>query len=761
MKLINYWHNKEQQVLIKYLDDDNVKRYKKIDYEAYFWVLKTDLEKVDEVLKGLIVSDKFSKSESEITFTVGEEENEWVKIYYQPINEIYLKSITKSIIDKLNSNHIKHFELDLFPADCYMLDNPEIEISDEYDILYYDIETDDRKGGVEIGRDRILSICGIDNKGNKFEITDENETAMLERFMELLEKYDIIVGWNSEKFDFPYIKKRVSTNGIFGSFKTIISIDLMKVFMGSFAVSHTFGKKYIESFALDYIAREYLQDQKIEIGDGGGYGGRIWRLYNEDLPQLLKYNMQDCILLKKLDEKFHLLRNEIEVARYVGFPLSKTRSASAIVDNVLLRECRKRKIHWKTSPNYGESEKPHQEGGAVLEPIPGLHNNINIYDFNSLYPNIFRTFNISPDTVLETKEEGCIELPNKINYSNKTVGFVPEVLDKLTTLRLKYKAEKVKLKAEGKKEEATVMDFQETALKVIILSIYGIMGAPFSRYFDIRVANSITQTGQHLITNIAKELNSNGFSVKGGDTDSLFFQLNDESKREEVEILIKNTIQRIVDSTHTKRPNTLKMSHEKTLSKFLILSKGDEGEGAKKKYAGRCIWDDGKICDEMYFRGIELHKASELQITKAFLKEILTYVLWNEPQILELEKIIKKYKNKILNRDVKAEDITIVKKVGKMASEYKTVPEHVRLATEKMKETGEFFYVGQKVPHIIITNNPLRAIHKRDFKGDYDERYYWENQIWNPVYRVVKTIFPKYSWEKWKEGCKEMQQTLW
>ena len=758
MKLINYYLNKSQQIVIKFLDDNENKQYNKIDYQAYFWILKKDLDKTDEVLKDLVVEDFFSKQTSKITFTKGIEEGEWLKIYYNPINEVYLKSIIREIIKVLDINDIKHFELDLFPSDLWMLDNPNIEIADKYDILFFDIETDDRKGGVIVGRDRILSICGIDDKGNKFEFCDDDEKIILEKFIKLLDDYDIIIGWNSNKFDVPYIKARLLKNKIYFSFKSIIHIDLMKVFMSSFAISHTLGTRYIESYALDFIAREYLQDQKLEIGDGEGYGGRIWRMFENDREKLLKYNMQDCVLLKKLNEKYHLIDNELEISKYVGFPLSTTRSASAIVDKLLLRECRKRKIHWKTAQDV--KDKPHQEGGAVLEPIPGLHENVNIYDFNSLYPNIFRTFNISPDTIIDKKEDDCIVLPNKCMYTNKFIGFVPEVLDKMTTLRLKYKAELIKFKKEGKKEEANLMSFRETALKVIILSTYGIMGAPFSRFFNIDVANSITTQGQYLLKTIAKELDANGYLVVGGDTDSVFFKIDNEDDREEVEKIMKETIDRIVKETNTHRQNTLKISHEKTLKKFLVLNKGSGGEGAKKKYAGRCIVNDGKECDELYFRGIELHKSSELKITKQFLEEILKYILWEDSlEIKKLEELILKYKKRIVNKDVEADEITIVKRVGKMPEDYKNLPIHVAIAIEKSKEGG-YFYVGQKVAHIILSNKPLKAIHKREFAGEFDTEYYWRSQVFPPTYRVLNTIFSNYNWMKYDTGDMQHQTSI-
>jgi len=233
--------------------------------------------------------------------------------------------------------------------------------------------------------------------------------------------------------------------------------------------------------------------------------------------------------------------------------------------------------------------------------------------------------------------------------------------------------------------------------------------------------------------------------------------------REKAEKIIIDTIQDVYISINTNRPNTLEMSHEKILKKFILLLK-TEDVGAKKKYVGRCIWDDGNIIDDLYYRGIELHKASEIQITKRFLEEVVRKILWFEDDIKHFDiniiiDIILKYKKLILNRKVKAEDITIIKKVGRSINDYKNIPVHVKLAQKKSKD-GEFFFVGQRVPYIVISNNPLTVIHKNEFNGKYDEKYYWENQIFPPIHRLLKTIFPKYNWNKYAEGSKDIQKGL-
>lgn len=754
-KLINYGHNKKNEIILKLLSNNKEIVHKKVHYDFYFYILTKDLDAFKSVLEFFDFVDKYTYKKVDIYFKF-EEEGKYTKVICDISGDYYFRNFSMALTDFLDQNSITHFDADLNPGDLYILDN-NIEISEKYDILYFDIETDDRKGGIVIGRDRILSISGVDDKGNEFKFCEDNEKKILLDFIALIGDYDIISGWHSEQFDLPYIKARLKANEIFFSLNNVIHIDLMKAFMQSFAVSHTLGKRYLESFSLNSIAKEYLQDSKIDLGDvGEGYGGRMWHLFENDRARLLEYNLKDCLLLKDLNDKYKLLFNEIEAAVHAKAPLSKTRSMSRTVDFLLLREAKNRGIKFKT-PNKS-IDKPHQPGGAVLEPTPGLHNNINIYDFDSLYPNIFRTFNISPDSILEEEEEDCIKLHNGQFFSNKFQGLIPEVLDRLTTLRLKYKAEQKKLKNEGKIDEAYVFEFKQTGVKILILSIYGISGAPFSRFFDIRVASSICEMGQELLTSLSNDLKKTQFTVIYGDTDSIFIKIDDESKRKHIEELLSNTVNRVVKETNTHRKNTLTVSHEKILSKFIMLAK--EGNiGAKKKYAGRCILDDGDKVDYLYYRGIELHKASELQVTKKFLNDILTYILWDNSNIEEIRKIIFKYKNIILDKKIEISDITITKKVGKMPQDYKSIPAHVKLAVDKSKEQG-YFYVGMKVPYIVVSNNPLKVIHKDDFNKEFDIKYYWENQVFPPIYRILRSVYPNINWDIFKEGSKEMQTLL-
>lgn len=578
--LINYFHNKNSEVVLKLINNETKEiEYKKEEYSHYFFIESKDVEQTQIALKDFIFVQDNNNEMFHLQFDF-RNEGKYTKVVTFFEGTPYLYSVIKEIIKHLDAHNIKHYECDLLPGDNLIL-SEDTQISNTYRILYYDIETKDTQGGVEIGRDRILSICAVDNQGKEYKFSYDNEKETLTDFMKIVENYDMLISWNGKKFDSPYLKARLKVNNILFSFKSIIEIDEMLVFMASFAVKVRSGQKFLTSYSLSNVAKNFINDDKLKLDDDSeGYGGKLWKLFNENRQKLIAYNLQDCRLLKRLDEEFHLIENEIELAKLVKAPLSKTRSLTSMIDFLIIREARKRNTHMISKMFKDEVSKQYA-GGYVLDAVPGLYEKVHIFDFASLYPSIVRTFNLSFDTLLDTNFSGdCIVTPNNIKYS-KTLGIVPAVMNELTELRLKYKNEQQELKDSGDSHKALLKEFQQTAVKVLILGLYGITGAPHSRLFNLSVAETTTLAGQALIKSVIQQLDSNGFKVVMSDTDSVAFQILDDSRLEEAKLLIKIAINKIVKDSNTSFTNYLRMEHEKILSKFIVL--------AKKKYVGLVI----------------------------------------------------------------------------------------------------------------------------------------------------------------------------
>lgn len=159
-------------------------------------------------------------------------------------------------------------------------------------------------------------------------------------------------------------------------------------------------------------------------------------------------------------------------------------------------------------------------------------------------------------------------------------------------------------------------------------------------------------------------------------------------------------------------------------------------------------------------KGIESYQSSQLKISKRFLNEMLKKILIDNVDERVCENLILEYKKKILTKNIQdIDDLVITKKVGRMPETYKNLPAHVALAI-KRKEKGQTFYTSMRVAFIVISEKPLKIIHKDDFAGVYDEKYYWTKCIYPPTYRLLKVVFPNHDWDKYLKGEMSYQSKL-
>jgi len=583
-QLINFWHDKKNNVVLK-LQDKITKQIKlsEVKYPALFWINLEDTDKATKVLDDFAVVNSFTGQTSIIKFKFVKEEK-YCRVTYEPTTTIWLKELIEKIQDKLDENEIKHYELDLWMGANLILNN-KIEIAEDYRILYFDLETKDTEGGIEIGRDQILSICAVDNEGKEFKFCFDDEKTTLQEFVKITKNYDIMIGWNSKRFDVPYLVARCKINDVYFSKKELIFCDLMLIFMSNFAVSHFGGRQYITSYSLDNIAKIFIKDEKLKIKSGGtGYGGRLWDLFQNDREQLLEYNLQDCKLLKRLDEEYNLMSLEINVAKLINAPLSCTRSVSSIVDYSILRESRQLGLHFP-SKRSNVTKIPY-EGGLCELSEPGLYKNVVIWDFSSLYPSLVRLFNISPETLLSKEdienmsEDEYLKTFDGYYFKKNVRGVFPVLLDRLTDLRFKLRDEEEALPKNS--YERKLAEFKQVSVKLVILSAYGNLGSSFSRYYQGNVAASVTGNGRELLQRGIDFISTLDYCKWiYSDTDSWFISFTDLKDVDRFYKDVKSFIDTEVYKQIGLQNKYLDFKLEKIMDNFILLS--------KKKYCGRVI----------------------------------------------------------------------------------------------------------------------------------------------------------------------------
>lgn len=272
-------------------------------YEWYFAIKKSDEQKGN--VEGIL---DYYYQRGVITKLV-DYKGEWLKIYCDLAAAPDMKYKTglrashKELLQELKKEGVVTFEADLSLWKRFVVDNF-VEVAGDLDILYFDIETDDTKGGIVIGRDEILSWAAVNNKGEihyydgepdpslfKGEMPENREKRLLMQLLNLIHTHDMICGWNSSNFDLPYIQERMKKHGLTFDWKRKIHIDMMQ--RCAKVYSYNMFNIGLKGFALNEVARVFLGQQKVVHEQG------IKEMFDNNRALLKEYNIKDVTLLDR------------------------------------------------------------------------------------------------------------------------------------------------------------------------------------------------------------------------------------------------------------------------------------------------------------------------------------------------------------------------------------------------------------------------------------------------------------------------------
>ncbi|MEK6819258.1 MAG: DNA polymerase domain-containing protein, partial [Nanoarchaeota archaeon] len=430
--------------------------------------------------------------------------------------------------------------------------------------------------------------------------------------------------------------------------------------------------------------------------------------------KIVDYNINDCNLVYEILEKTNIIDLAINRSKLTGQPLEKITGSIASFDSLYLRECHKKNLASPT--NEYKKKETKIKGGYVSSLNPGIYKNVLVLDFKSLYPSIIRTFNIDPASYIIKQEKDSIKSPNGALFKNQE-GILPIIIERLHQEREKAKKEKNELAS--------------YAIKTIMNSFFGVLASPNCRYFDMKMANAITNFGQFIIKLTAKEIEKKGLSTIYSDTDSVFIETKTtKEKAHELGIEIQNFINNFYQDyikKNYKRKSFLELEFDKHyLSLMIPQTRNKEETAAKKRYAG-LIYDKGK--EELDIVGLEAIRGDWTEAAQDFQREILMKTFHDEP----IEKFIKEYVKKI--RAGKLDQKLVYKKsIRKNLEEYtKMTPPHVKAARllDKLESNVISYY---------ITINGPEPIQKLKHSLDYD--HYIEKQI-KPIANQILTLLNK------------------
>ena len=645
---------------------------------------------------------------------------------------------------EFSEERIKSYEADIRFVRRFLIDNDiqgyveidgEYEGTDEVDRFYREPELKKAEGKVDLKilsmdietdpKDRIYSIsvvCGdykkvlIDsNKKLKKAVSCKSEEDLLEKFFLLLQDLDpdVITGWNLIDFDLKVIKKRCKKHEVifrFGKDNSESRLTIKKGFFESSSMKAT-GRQVIDAldfvrrsfvklddYRLDTAAEHFLKEKKfVEFTDKGN---EIKEMFEKNQQKLVDYNLKDSQLVIDILDKSGILNLTIKRSVLTGLLLSEVSGSIASLDSIYLKRLRKRGVV-AGSVDYSDREE-RIKGGFVMEPKPGIYDNILVLDFKSLYPSLMRTFNIDP---LSFGKKG-IKAPNGAIFS-KEEGIMPEIIKELLKVREDYRKKKDEL--------------GRYAVKILLNSFFGVMASPACRYYNLDLANGITSFAQFFIKKTAKEIESRGFDVIYSDTDSCFVVggKNAEKVGRKLEKEMNKFYDKFVKEEYGVK-SYLELEYEKCYTKFLMPKlRGKEG-GAKKRYAGLV---DG----ELEITGLEAVRGDWTPLAQNFQKELLMRVFKEE----NVKKFVSDFVSK-LKKGKFDDQLVYSKSVRKPLEEYvKTSPPHIK-AARKLKK-----FSGRKIKYVLTDRGPEPV---DLIKGKLDYKHYLDKQI-KPIAESILVFF--------------------
>ena len=410
---------------------------------------------------------------------------------------------------------------------------------EELNILSFNIEACNPNGMPKVKEDPVMMISFSSNQGfqkvfttkessSDYVETSSNEKELIKRYVDTIqsEDPDIILGYNSDRFDFPYLKERAEKLdvplklGVDGSSLKIVNngrrnASVIKGRIHIDLYSNTRRNLPLEHHTLKRVYKELFGEDKVEIPGHEVYTS--WNDGGEKLEKLFKYSLADVMAVTKIGEK--MLPLSVELTRIVGQPLFDVArmGSGKQVEWYLLRKAFE---YGYMAPNKFGSYLRDVVGGHVQEPIKGLHTNIYYFDFRSLYPSIIVSKNISPDTLVENGTEECHIAP-EFGYKFKKTpqGFIPSVVGKLLENRIQKKAI---MKQSKDPREFQMLNFQQEALKRLTSTIYGLYNHSTFRWYSIECSEAITAWGREFLLKTMEKSEEYGFKPIYADTDGFY-----------------------------------------------------------------------------------------------------------------------------------------------------------------------------------------------------------------------------------------------
>ena len=539
-----------------------------------------------------------------------------------------------------------------------------------------------------------------------------DEAAALDAFLAWVAGYDpdLIIGWNVAGFDLRFLEARCRLHRI--GFTLGRDGGRARVLDGALTTARVPGRVVLDGIEghraafwgfederLGAVARQLLGRDKL-IAPDRNRADAVRALYETDRLALAAYNLEDCRLVREIFDRTRLVDFMVERSRLTGLALGRTGGSVAAFDHLYLPRLHRR---GRVAPDVGAGRAGGGEspGGHVLDSRPGLYRNVALLDFKSLYPSIIRTFRIDPLGLAEPGEDPVAGFAGA--WYAREGGILPALIAALWARRDEAK-------------QTGDQPFQQ-AVKILMNSFYGVLGARGCRFFDPRLASSITMRGHEIIRRSKAFIEDQGFEVIYGDTDSLFVLLGERPDAREVASDLADRLngwwrERLAEEHRLE--SRLEIEFESLFERFLMPTMRGTATGTKKRYAG-LVRDGGGGAPDLVFKGLETVRTDWTPLARRFQRELYRKVFLDEPY----EDYVRATCDALLAGKLD-DDLVYRKRLRRPVDSYtRNVPPHVQAARRLSSP-------GSEVSYVVTANGPL-PLEALDTGPDY--AHYRDRQL--------------------------------
>lgn len=565
-----------------------------------------------------------------------------------------------------------------------------------------------------------------------------DEKAMIQKFIETIksQKIDLIVTYNGDNFDFPVLKDRCKDLGILfnmGAKDFEVKLERRGMDMGARVTGRPHVDLYPVCRKMFYLPRYTLEDVHQALFDEEKLDIEVehmwdWWSKGENVDKIFEYSISDvdsCLAIA-----MEVLPTQYELSQLIGQPIFEvTRlGTGSSIEWLLMRMAHEKNILVPAKPDdreYAARRMESYEGAYVVDPDKGIHDNILVFDFRSLYPSIIIAHNIDASTINCDCCKDPHVSPTGAKFCKKRKGLIPELLDDILKSRSRTKLEMKKLiAAKGDKTKIKSLDARQQALKILANSAYGYMGFSRARWYDNDCAGSVAAWGREYIKDTIKVAEGEGYKVVYGDTDSLMLTIPGEKTDNEVMKIKTDFLSKI----NKKLPTAMELEFEGFYPRGVFVT--------KKRYA---LIDKEK---KLTIKGLETKRRDWANIAKSTQEKVLYTILWeNNPQ--KAAETVKGVVQDLREGKVPLKELVISTQVTKALGEYENKGPHV-MAARKAQKMGKKIQAGDLIQYIIakkgasISDKAVMVGFAKE--NDYDAEYYIGNQVLPAVMRILEVL---------------------